>query len=122
MKNRILSIATVFLLIAAEPENASFTLNLPANLSNRFKRSAYEVVDDWTLRKVKNGIQWDTHILAPLGGPASSTRHPYTLYYTYKIMHAFNSKITLMQASGYFPVIFSILSIIHFAIFQVPES
>ena len=63
--------------------------------------------------EIRNNTQWDNHMVAPLGVAVSSKDlHPYMLAYLYKVMHAFNSKITLMQSSGYFPIIFSILSII----------
>jgi dolichyl-diphosphooligosaccharide--protein glycosyltransferase len=62
--------------------------------------------------EIINGSQWDNHMVAPLGRQMSTQPHAYVLAYTYKILHAFNSKITLMQSAGYFPVIFAILSII----------
>ena len=62
--------------------------------------------------EIKNGTQWDNHMVAPLGVQLGTQPHPYTLAYIYKILHVFDSKITLMQAAGYFPIIFSILAII----------
>jgi dolichyl-diphosphooligosaccharide--protein glycosyltransferase len=61
---------------------------------------------------VKDGKQWDNHGLAPLGGPVVHHIHPYALAWTYKVMHLFNGKITLMQAAGYFSVIISALAVI----------
>ncbi len=49
---------------------------------------------------------------APIGDTVDITVHPIVLAWLYKVMHAFNGKITLMQAAGYFPMIFSILSVI----------
>jgi hypothetical protein len=57
MKTKILSITAVFLLITVEPGNTGFNSRLPANLQGNFKGIAYEVTDDWSVRKVKNGIQ-----------------------------------------------------------------
>lgn len=62
--------------------------------------------------EIRNGTQWDTHSLAPKGRPASKTPHVVVLAYLYKIMKIFNEKITVMQSSTYFSVIFSALSII----------
>ncbi|MEK6887276.1 MAG: STT3 domain-containing protein [Nanoarchaeota archaeon] len=62
--------------------------------------------------EVRNGIQWDNHMLAPKGTDATSRPHPIVLAYLYKIMKIFSSKITLMQSATYFPVILAALSII----------
>ena len=62
--------------------------------------------------ELKDGKPIDNHMLAPLGGPAGFTLHNYILAYIYKIMHMFNSKISLMQAANYFPVIFVFLALI----------
>ena len=62
--------------------------------------------------EVKDGIEWDNHMIAPKGTGATSRPHPLVLAYLYKVMHAFNPKITIMQSSTYFPVIFAALSVI----------
>ena len=60
----------------------------------------------------RNGIAYDNHMVAPLGATIDATFHPYVLAWTYRIMHVFNSSITLMHAAGYFPVIMIALCII----------
>jgi len=62
--------------------------------------------------EVRDGVQWDNHMVAPKGRPATSSPHPIVLAYLYKIMSAVNSKITLMQSATYFPIIFSALAVI----------
>src|SRR3989344_757550 len=62
--------------------------------------------------EVRNGCEFDNHLLAPEGDCIRSSLHARILAYIYKIMKIFNSKITLMQAAGYFPVIFAALTVI----------
>jgi len=62
--------------------------------------------------EIRNGIEWDNHMVAPLGNPAEKSIHPYILAWLYKIMKPFNKDITPMQAASYFPIIFSALSVI----------
>ncbi len=62
--------------------------------------------------EIKDGVEWDNHMVAPKGKPATKGPHPIVLVYMYKIMKVFSPKITLMQSTTYFPVIFSMLSII----------
>ncbi|MBN2420772.1 hypothetical protein JXB27_00675, partial [Candidatus Woesearchaeota archaeon] len=62
--------------------------------------------------EIRNGTQWDTHSLAPNGRPASLSPHVVILAYIYKVMSIFNPKITIMQSTTYFPIIFAALSII----------
>jgi len=62
--------------------------------------------------EVRDGVQWDNHMRAPLGDPVDKTYHPQVLAWLYRVMYAFNGKITLMQAAGYFPVLFSVLAVI----------
>ncbi len=62
--------------------------------------------------EVRDGIQWDNHMLAPKGTDATTRPHPIVLAYLYKIMKIFSSKITLMQSATYFPVLLAALSII----------
>lgn len=60
----------------------------------------------------KDGKDWDNHMLAPLGVQVESTFHHYTLAYIHKVFSIFNPKIPLMQSAAYFPLIFSLLSMI----------
>lgn len=62
--------------------------------------------------ELRDGAQWNNHMIAPLGKPVKKDSHSYILAYIYKVFNVFNSKITLMQAACYFPIIFAILSII----------
>lgn len=62
--------------------------------------------------ELRNGEEWDNHMLAPDGRSAVKSMHPYVLAYLYKLMHIFNSKITLMQAAGYYPIVFLLLSLV----------
>ncbi len=60
----------------------------------------------------KDDEQWDMHMLAPDGYLIKPGMHPYVMAYLYKIMHPFNSKITLMQAAGYYPIIFLLMALV----------
>lgn len=60
----------------------------------------------------REGIAYDNHMVAPLGATIDTTAHPYVLAWTYRVMSVFDRSITLMQAAGYFPVIFIALSCI----------
>ncbi len=63
--------------------------------------------------KLENGtVPWDNHMVAPLGSSYQASIHPYFLAFLYKLTSAFNSKITLMQAAGYYPVILAALAIL----------
>lgn len=62
--------------------------------------------------EVKNGKQWDNHMLAPLGAQVEDSFHPYTLFLIHKVFSFFNSKIPLPQSAAYFPIIFTLLSLI----------
>jgi dolichyl-diphosphooligosaccharide--protein glycosyltransferase len=62
--------------------------------------------------EVKNGAQWDNHMVAPLGSTVGKTGHPYVLVLMYKIMHIFKPSIDLMNAAAYFPILFSLLAVI----------
>jgi asparagine N-glycosylation enzyme membrane subunit Stt3 len=62
--------------------------------------------------EIRNGVQWDNHMIAPKGKPAPTTPHPIVLAYLHKIFSTFNAKITVMQSATYAPVIFAALSII----------
>lgn len=62
--------------------------------------------------ELRDGEEWDNHMLAPEGHKIKKSMHPYVLAYLYKVMHIFNSDITLMQAAGYYPIIFLLMSIV----------
>ncbi|MBD3303543.1 hypothetical protein GF343_00195 [Candidatus Woesearchaeota archaeon] len=76
----------------------------------RYARNVIET--GHTYDELKDGQPWDTHIIAPLGTRSGFHIHNYVLAHIYKIMHFFDSKITLMQAATYFPIIFILLSLI----------
>ncbi len=78
-----------------------------------FLRHARNYLDHGYVGDIKkNGEDWDTHMIAPKGTTVGVKSHPIVLAYLYKIMHFFNSKITLMQSATYHPIIFVALSII----------
>ena len=60
----------------------------------------------------REGRAIDNHMIAPLGSEIEANLHPYTLAAIYKLAAVVRPGITLMQAAGYFPVIFVALSII----------
>jgi dolichyl-diphosphooligosaccharide--protein glycosyltransferase len=60
--------------------------------------------------EITEGKCRDTYLLAPLGSSAGASMHPYGILYTYKILHTFNSKINLMQASFYLPIILAMIA------------
>lgn len=62
--------------------------------------------------EVKNGIEWDNHMLAPIGAQVEKSLHPYVLFAIYKIFTVFSPKMPLMQTATYFPLIFILLSMI----------
>jgi dolichyl-phosphooligosaccharide-protein glycotransferase len=63
--------------------------------------------------EIRNGTQYDNHMIAPKGTPLSrDDPFPKLLAYLYRVMHFFNSKITVMESSAYQPVIFAVLAII----------
>ncbi len=55
---------------------------------------------------------YDNYTLAPIGSITQNNFHSYFLAYLYKILSFFDKKISLMQSSSYFPIIFILLSII----------
>ncbi|MBW2986328.1 FKBP-type peptidyl-prolyl cis-trans isomerase [Candidatus Woesearchaeota archaeon] len=78
-----------------------------------YLRNARNIVENGQVYdELKDGKPWDNHMLAPIGRSADTSLHNYVLAYIYKIMHFFNSNITLMQAAGYFPIILVLLSLI----------
>lgn len=62
--------------------------------------------------EVRNGIQWDNHMVAPVGAEVPREMHPYTLAFVYKFLKVFSPSIPLMHAATFFPVILVLLSLI----------
>ncbi|MBR9677219.1 hypothetical protein GOV04_03690 [Candidatus Woesearchaeota archaeon] len=62
--------------------------------------------------EVRDGVQWDNHMLAPLGSPADINLHTYLIAFFYKFLKIFNKDISLMAASFYIPLIIATLSVI----------
>src|SRR5574342_38650 len=61
---------------------------------------------------LKDGVPWDNHMVAPVGTVADKNWHPYIAVVLFKVMKVFDSRITLMESSNYFPIIFVFLSLI----------
>jgi len=61
--------------------------------------------------ELRDGKPWNNHMVAPLGKKYNFHMHNYVLAYIYKIMHFFNSKVDVMYAATYFPIIFVLLSL-----------
>ncbi len=56
--------------------------------------------------KEENGIPYDTLVTAPLGTPLYRTWiHPYLLAKTYTLLRMFDSRIPLMEAFSFFPMV-----------------
>jgi dolichyl-diphosphooligosaccharide--protein glycosyltransferase len=62
--------------------------------------------------EIKNGQQWDNHMVAPLGAGIGTTGHPYVLLWIYKLLSVFKPSMDLMAGATYFPVIFAALAVI----------
>ncbi len=58
---------------------------------------------------MENGKCYDTYTLAPLRLEQPKTLHPYSIYYTYKILKPFNPDLTLMQAQLMVPTIYAVI-------------
>ncbi len=76
----------------------------------RYARNMIEKGHIWD--ELRNGVPFDNHMTAPLGGELTIELQPYVLAWQYRIMKIFNPKITLMQAATYFPIIFILLALI----------
>ncbi|MEM3154012.1 MAG: STT3 domain-containing protein [Candidatus Woesearchaeota archaeon] len=61
---------------------------------------------------IKDGVPWDNHMIAPLGTVADKNWHPYVAVIMFRIARIFDSGITLMQSSNYFPIVFIFFSLI----------
>ena len=62
--------------------------------------------------EVKNGVQWDNHMTAPIGSPVDKKIHPYVLAWMHKVISIFKPSYDLMQSANLFPIIFSALAVI----------
>ena len=62
--------------------------------------------------EIKNGTNWDNHMLAPIGLPMTPTMHPFSIAFLYRFLHIFNRSITPMQASFYVPLVCGIIAAI----------
>ena len=62
--------------------------------------------------EIKDGKCIDNHMIAPLGSTASASMHPLGIVYLYNVLHVFNSKINLMQASFYLPTVLAVIAAI----------
>src|SRR3990172_6966302 len=62
--------------------------------------------------ELKNGVPWDNHMIAPIGTNAEKTWHPHVLAWMYRIHSIFDSQVTLMQSSTFFPIVFMTISVI----------
>ena len=60
----------------------------------------------------KDGKEWDTSQLAPLGVPVNKELHYYVLAYMHKLFKLINPGTTPMQSAAYFPIVFVTLAII----------
>lgn len=58
---------------------------------------------------IKDGKDWDTHQLAPIGVPVNKELHYYVLAYMHKLFRLFNPNTTPMQSATYFPIVFVLL-------------
>jgi len=68
------------------------------------KGHSYDILND--------GVPWDNHMVAPIGTVSDPSWHPHVAVLIHRIASIFDSKITLMESSNYFPVIFVFLSLI----------
>lgn len=60
----------------------------------------------------RDGMPYDNHMYAPLGGPIERNPTPYVIAYLYKFASVFNSSTTLMNVAGYLPLVVIALSVI----------
>ena len=73
-----------------------------------------EIRDDNPKDNITNEVPWDNHQFAPNGRPIvqADRFHPYFLAYFYKALHTFNSGITLLRSTFYYPVFISALTVL----------
>jgi len=78
-------------------------------------RYANNILDHGYTGDVKqNGIDWDTHMLAPNGRgiPDWDKSHPYFLFWFYKFVRIINPALSLMQSMFFYPVVISALAVV----------
>jgi asparagine N-glycosylation enzyme membrane subunit Stt3 len=76
-------------------------------------RYAENIIEQGTYGdEIKDGRDWDTYMLAPVGSEANPSLYPYIEAINYKIMHFFNQNITLMQTVFYVPIILSLIAVV----------
>ncbi len=61
--------------------------------------------------EVRNGVEWDNHMRAPLGSEAVTEMHPHLIAWMYSFLKIFSS-MPLMQAATYFPILIILLAMI----------
>jgi dolichyl-diphosphooligosaccharide--protein glycosyltransferase len=62
--------------------------------------------------EIRNGTNWDNHMVAPIGAAMTPTMHPYSIAYLYNFLRLFNKNITPMQASFYVPLVCAVIAAI----------
>lgn len=62
--------------------------------------------------EIKNGVQWNNHMLAPTGRPSDVSFHSYFEAYLFKFIRMFNRDVGLMKVIFYVPILISALAII----------
>jgi asparagine N-glycosylation enzyme membrane subunit Stt3 len=62
--------------------------------------------------EIRNGTNWDNHMVAPIGSAMSPTLHPISIAYLYNFLRLFNRSITPMQAAFYVPLVGGIIAAI----------
>ena len=78
-------------------------------------RYANNILDHgYTGDEKKNGVDWDNHMLAPLGRgiPDWDKTHPIFLVWFYKFIKIFNPELSLMQSLFFYPVLVSALAVL----------
>jgi len=78
-----------------------------------FLRQARNLVLKGTIcDEYRDGSCYDNHMLAPIGVPLGRSMHSFAIYYLYKVLHAINPTINLMQASFLLPTVIAIFATI----------
>jgi dolichyl-diphosphooligosaccharide--protein glycosyltransferase len=62
--------------------------------------------------EVRDGVQWDNHMVAPLGGPVPDELHPRVIAWLHRIFSILKPSIPLMQSANYSPLVIILLSLI----------
>lgn len=76
-------------------------------------RQAENIVDHgYPGDEMKDGVQWDNHMLAPTGRPSDTSFHAYIEAYLFKFLRIFNGDLELITVAFYIPIIICALSVI----------